>query len=131
MADLIGRAALEARVESEMGRLSADQRKRLVELLGNPPDPANVPESFWQDVERERREKMAALLLLIFLVSARQHGSEDKGGASTAGAAWAEQRAAEYARGYVQTSREGLSRVGQMWRERLSQAGGDLSLIHI
>lgn len=131
MADLAHRAELEDRVTREMGRLSARQRRRLTELLGDPPDPANVPESFWAEVEEERRRELAALLLLIFLVGARQHGADDKGAAAAAASQYAERRSAELARKYVEHSRETLDRHGSEWRQRGatviddSQPGGD------
>lgn len=125
MADLAYRSDLESRVQREMTRLSKEQRDRLVAYLGDPPDPANVPEEFWQDVERERRDRLAALLLLIFLIGARQHGSDDRSVAAQAAAYYAGQRASEVAAAYTRNSRERLERRAAEWRERTAAAGTD------
>lgn len=117
MADLAHRAELERRVERAMSGLSSKQRRKLVELLGNPPDPLNVPESFWNDVYEDRIAELMAVLLLGFVVGARQHGAEDQSATAQAAQAYAQQRAREVAQSFVQNSREALEAKAREWAE--------------
>lgn len=124
--DLANRASAEARVEREMGRLSERHRKELVRLLGNPPDPANVPAEFWERVERERRDELLLLLLLLFLLSARQHGATDKQAASAAAEQFARARAGKLSRDFVSITREKLDARRLAWedaRRKAAEAG--------
>src|SRR5690606_21385143 len=98
MADIENRSQLERKAERAMTGLSRSQRDRLAELLGDPPDPANVPESFWRDVEEERQQRIAEFALLIWLLSAKQHGATDKEAAAAAGARYAADRSKRLAR---------------------------------
>jgi hypothetical protein len=83
------------------GKYRAELRK----LLGEPPDIKNIPDSFWDRVEREMEEEVAMLLLLMFIMSATRHGAP-KAAANIAAASFAEQRAKDVARGLVETGKE-------------------------
>ncbi len=74
MPGLKNRQAMQARFGRAMGKLNAKFRKELLRLAGDPPDISRVPPDFWQRVQRESEDELAALMLLIFAASARQHG---------------------------------------------------------
>ena len=117
MANLQDRAGFERKFATLLGRLSAKHRRELEGFLGSPPDPANVPASFWERVRRETESELLAMLLLIYIASATQHGlGADR--ASTMGLVWAASRAAEVARGYAEHSRDRTNTAGREWREQ-------------
>lgn len=105
MAELLSRAKHEAQFARKLSRLSARHRRELKALLGRPPDPANVPAEFWQKVEQETEEELAAMLLLIYAASARQHGM-DKALADDRGRLFAEKRAKETAGRFARNSKQ-------------------------
>jgi hypothetical protein len=120
MADLAHRAELERRIERAMSGLSSKERRELVALLGDPPDLANVPQSFWQDVYEDRIASLMGVLLLGFVVGARQHGAEDRSATAQAAQAYAERRAREVAQAFVERSQEALRAKGADWATRTS-----------
>lgn len=123
MAELANRMDLEADFARRLSRLSSRQRKELIDLLGNPPDPAKVPESFWRKVEDERRAEMASILLLLFMAAGEQHVgvlSPDlrpatADGLRDAGTAWANQRAADVTSQFVANSQKRLASLAGKW----------------
>ena len=98
------RLQAEATAARRYGRLSGKYRAELRRLLGNPPDAANVPASFWARVEKETNDELALFLLLLFVMSATHHGATKRSAAGPA-AAFAGARASEAARGFTQTSK--------------------------
>ncbi len=117
MANLQDRDGFERKFATLLGRLSAKHRRELAALLGAPPDVANVPASFWERVRRETEEELLAMLLLIYIASATQHGLGSER-ASTLGLTWAASRASEVARGYSEHSRDRTNTAGREWREQ-------------
>jgi hypothetical protein len=111
---LPNRMELEASFARRMGQLSSRQRSRLRDLLGNPPDPANVPSSFWREVEEETQREVLTILYLLFLSSSNYHASGDVTGdgltvslrnsIEASARNYSDGRAAELARGYAETS---------------------------
>jgi hypothetical protein len=107
---------MEASFAKRLAKLSSRHRAELRELLGNPPNPANVPEAFWVKVERELEEEAAVALYLLFISSANFHASGDVSGqglhSSTAlllnrqADTYSSRRASELATGYGLTSRD-------------------------
>lgn len=71
--EIPNRRQLETGYAVRMEQLTKKHRRELVRLLGSPPDPSKVPESFWQEVRDEMERENATLLLLLFLASARYH----------------------------------------------------------
>jgi len=116
MAGLQDRDQFERNFARRLGGLSGKHRRELLELLGNPPDFGNVPESFWVKVERENEQEMLAMLLLIFIASATSHGSTGEE-ANRAGITWATTRAAQMASAWVTGARDIFSRV---WNRYIS-----------
>jgi hypothetical protein len=73
--EIPNRLKLEQSFATRLLGLSTNQRNRLIVLAGYPPDMSKVPESFWQQVEHENREKLAAILFLLWMSSAELHGA--------------------------------------------------------
>lgn len=118
LAELANRASLESDFASRMARLSAEHKRELVRLLGNPPDQANVPEEFWRRVEEEDRKTLLALLLPIYIAAAEQHGLLTAL-AQQQGQLWASARAGRVAAGLVQHTKNRLGTAGRDWLQRL------------
>lgn len=104
--ELVDRARIETAYGKRFTSLAERHRRELDRLLGNPPDAANVPVSFWEKVQRETEEETLALLLFIFIASATQHGLTDRNKAQDIGTSFALGRAAQVARSYAETSYE-------------------------
>lgn len=124
MAELTNRNQHEAAFARKLGKLAGRHRRELIDLLGHPPDVNRVPESFWQRVERETEEELAAVMLLLFILAAAQHGA-DNNQADRAGRSFASIQAAQSAASYSQTGREMLQTAGRDWRDTL-RGGGDV-----
>lgn len=121
MAALANRDEIEKDFALRLSRVQTRHRKELEGLLGNPPDPANVPQWFWDKVEKENRETMTAILLLIFLTAADQHSGpfasdELKIRSEGEGLAWALKRGHDLARDFTTRSIDWLSKKGQKWK---------------
>lgn len=67
-------------------------RRQLNALLGDPPDPSNVPPEFWDYAERLQRDESLKWLILIFWRAAIEHGM-DQFAARDAAEQWARGRA--------------------------------------
>lgn len=64
------------RLAGKVNKLTARHQRELQHLLGRPPSLANVPASFWTDVQREMDEEIAAALALLFLAAVSHHGGD-------------------------------------------------------
>lgn len=64
------------RLAGKVSKLTARHQRELQHLLGKPPSLANVPASFWVDVQREMDEEIAAALALLFLAAVSHHGGD-------------------------------------------------------
>lgn len=106
--ELANREQLETRLTNRVRRMSKPLRAKLDRLLGNPPNPANVPESFWQEVEDEARRELAIALLLIMGDATRSAGLPAEL-ATEAAERYASQRADTFAGLYVDNSRRMLT----------------------
>ena len=107
MAELEDRMQREAKLAALLSRVGANQRRELEKLLGNPPDIRNVPETWWDDSQKEIEEVLIALLLLTFAASAFAHGL-DKVRAAARAEAWATRTGARIAKEMVRNTRTGL-----------------------
>lgn len=121
MAELANRDEIEQRFARRVKDLTAKQRAELLRLLGTPPDPRNVPDSFWQQVERQIEEELLLVLLLIFATSAVQHGI-DLAKAREGGKDWSAKRAKEVAKGFTDHTRERLQKAGERWEQQREKA---------
>lgn len=77
MAELRDRERHESAFARKLAGLGVRHRRELAALLGSPPDPNRVTPEFWSRVEKETQEEMAVALLLIFALTATQHGMAD------------------------------------------------------
>ena len=74
--EIPGRASLERSYAERLAALSSKQRGELKRLAGWPPNLADVPESFWDDVAAEAERENAIALYLIYMASADWHFDE-------------------------------------------------------
>jgi hypothetical protein len=114
MAELTNRDEVEAKLARRMAKLSAAHRRELIKLLGDPPSAANVPESFWRQVEDDVNAELTAALLIIFMQSMALHGFEGPDAVVIA-EGWAAQRATEVAGQWTATSRDIVTRASERW----------------
>ncbi len=61
---------------ASVNKLTGRHATELRHLLGNPPDPANVPPAFWAEIREEMDRELAAALMLLFLASVDTHGGD-------------------------------------------------------
>lgn len=114
MPDIPNRAELEQRTADALKRLRGDQRLRLIARLGNPPDPANVSDEFWKEIEEEDRNAYFLLLLPIAVAGAQGVGrlfgaAMDDATARALVQDRVSQRAAQVARDATKHSREWIA----------------------
>ena len=72
MAKIPNRDDLEAEVAGVFGRLSARQRKKLLDVLGDPPDFGKVPQSLWTESTAEMQAAWRPLFEKIYLEAAER-----------------------------------------------------------
>jgi len=120
MAELANRIDLENEFARKLARLNARHRKQLLAYLGNPPNTANVPDSFWQQVKQDVSAEIAALLLLVIGASSRQHGAfqSDAIAQRLSGG-----MAAESAESIVSTGRGRLQTASTRWSQTQQEGG--------
>lgn len=124
MAELANRMDFEADFAKQLARVSSKHRRELIDLLGTPADPANVPVEFWTKVETEQKETVTSILLLLFMAAGEQHldlllpsdlravaaeGLRDRAGT------WAGERAATLSKQYVDRSRQMADKLPTRW----------------
>jgi len=110
MAELPNRDDLEARFARKFGAVARRHMREFEELLGDPPDMDNVPQSFWDKVQREVDSTMYVLLLLIFDDSAEYHGWSGPQ-ANLAAFGWAHKRSAEFSKYWATSTKERLEKA--------------------
>jgi hypothetical protein len=71
--ELHDRPYLESKFAARLAKILTRHSRELTRLLGNPPDPANVPAEFWERMRREKEDEDALMLYVVLLISARQH----------------------------------------------------------
>ena len=133
MAELTNRMEREAEFAKGLARVSSRHRKELIRLMGEPPDPSKVPESFWRMVEDEQKAQLAVFLLLLMQDSSEQHLGLLLPGDLNAvaseslpdrAAVWANARASRVATDYVTNSRAQLERLQRRWYGADLHVGG-------
>ncbi|MBS0202322.1 MAG: hypothetical protein JSS49_05425 [Planctomycetes bacterium] len=122
MGEISNRDELEAMFGSKVLRLTREQRNRLVALLGNPPNVANVPESFWIEAGRSLYTEIAVLLATIGRQSAQEHGATEFQ-AQLFVNQYAEPRAREMVSGWIDHSKEILQAASQQWQDTTKPSG--------
>lgn len=125
MAEIPNRSQLEVIFAARFSELSSRHRQRLLELVGDPPNPTLVPESFWQQVQQETESELAAILVILFAASFDYHTPAGAGSNGPfAAAAYADRRSREIAGSYAQHSRDRWTTFTQGWRPDLGADGG-------
>ena len=125
MAEILDRSQHEQSFARRLGSLSGRHRRELQEFLGHPPDISRVPDSFWDRVKRETEEELVALLLLIFIASATQHGASQNEATARA-LQFAKPTASSVADQWVKGGRSILETGAREWSE-VKQQGGSVS----
>lgn len=124
MAELLDRDKHESGFARRVARLMGRHRRELEDLMGTPPDPSRVPQSFWDRVEKEMNEEIFLLLLLIFDVSSIQHQPPDGFAQSQIEqverekSQWVENRSREFGQGYSENTRRKLIELSRKWEEQ-------------
>lgn len=112
--ELEGRNQLESKFAARFARLNSRLRHRLEDYLGHPPNAANVPESFWREVQDEANRELAIVLLLLWAQSAAQHGlAADL--ARDQALRYAQDRARQFAADYAKHTRDMLGKAAERW----------------
>tara|TARA_B100000519_G_scaffold25799_1_gene18114 strand:+ start:17083 stop:17847 length:765 start_codon:yes stop_codon:yes gene_type:complete len=114
----------EEKFTKRMKSLSRRHRKMLLEIMGTPPNPDNVPEEFWQLVQREVEEETAAILLMLFGIGAST-AATSVGGDFLANQdllldqaeRYADERSRYAARNYTRSARDSLQRRADEWTD--------------
>ncbi|MCA8999108.1 MAG: hypothetical protein KDA80_19055 [Planctomycetaceae bacterium] len=122
--ELKNRNDIESRFMAKMNKLSSKHRRELINLMGNPPDIRNVPTDFWQRVEQEEREQLAAFLMIIMMGNAEAHGMGTDSARMMADA-HSVRRAAEIARDYARNS---YAKALMIQRQNSDRLGGPITL---
>lgn len=118
--ELSNRGALEPEFASRIASLNGRQRRELEEYLTrtDPPDIHNVPQEAWDRWEREHRDTLLALLILVFLYSVSEHGGDMDNEAQAAGLQWALSRANAVAKEWRHTGEDMLKTAGADWQAK-------------
>ncbi len=129
--ELPNRATLEGKFARRLERLNADQRRKLLAILGNPPRWELIPESFWQEMERDTQNETIAALYLLFIASANYHTGQSGmtrdatliGRMDNTAEAYAAQRSRDFAASYVGSAQRRIERLAQRMRNEAAKAG--------
>lgn len=121
MADFPERSRFEKELEGLLLPLAEKHRRKLIRLMGNPPDASRVPAEFWEEVRREQEETLLAILLLIFATSSVFQGAQEQQAQQSA-AAYAATAAARTATEYATRSRELAAGLAQEAEQARRQA---------
>jgi hypothetical protein len=121
-------AALQAATQAAL----AAQKRRLLALLGDPPNPANVPESFWADAGPEMSAKLRPVMREAYLAYALDT-IKDTGGfgvdwslVNRRAVAWSNQYAYDLVKGITHTTRDSIDKAISRFFETPGQTRADL-----
>lgn len=67
MPDIPNRDELERKLARELGKLNQAQLARLLEAIGDPPDPSKIPPQFWDEVGAELLAVLRPFLQRVYL----------------------------------------------------------------
>ncbi|WP_013626592.1 phage minor head protein [Rubinisphaera brasiliensis] len=124
--ELPNRDKLEAGFFRRLNGLSRQHRKELEQHLAGTLDYSRVPQAFWERVEKQREDEIAAALVLLFILAGDQmnrSGEMSRKVVADRAELWAGPKAREIATGYVQHSRDRLKRASDDWQKNIQ--GGD------
>jgi hypothetical protein len=72
MPELPGRSRWEAELRRAFQLVGQANAERMMEWMGNPPNPANIPMSFWNALGNGWRDRFEPILMNVYLESARE-----------------------------------------------------------
>jgi hypothetical protein len=110
MPDIPNRSQLESELARRFSKLSAKHRKRLMELMGDPPNMGNVPSSYWEEMAGELNGSFIPFLTEIYMDAAERLVEDlpisvDWGLVNERAASWARGYSYELVHGITTTSR--------------------------
>ena len=109
MPELIDRENWEADFAKRFGKVARRHMREFRRLLGEPADIANVPQEFYDRMQRESDDALWPILLLLFGTSAEQHGwIGDLMGLAAYG--WAIERADRLSQQWTESTRNRLEK---------------------
>lgn len=108
MSELPNREILESDFAKRFGKLARKHMREFRRLLGDPPALENVPQEFFDKMQRETDAELYAILLLIFDESAIYHGW-DTAASGLAAYGWAKQRAEDFSKYWVESTQTRLA----------------------
>lgn len=105
----LNRDKYEAEMAGKVGRAMSSQKKRLLVLLGDPPE-GNIPASFWEDVAKEL-SVISGIAINVYMDAAEALVEEvgigvDWGLINEGAVQWAQQYVYELVKGITETSRK-------------------------
>lgn len=111
--DVVNRGDFEEMLAKALGGAFAKERRKLVELLGNPPRIENVPPEFWDDGGKNLRSAVEPILEKIYLSQAEAviptfTIGVDWALVNTGAIEWAQQYSFDLIRGLTDTTRLGV-----------------------
>lgn len=109
MAELPTRDRLEEEFARKFGKVARRHMREFRDLLGRPPDIANVPEEFWRMVQKESEQSSYLLLLTIFTAAAAYHGWQNKD-SRLAAFGWALLQAQAFGMQWAESTRDRLEK---------------------
>ena len=116
MPDIPNRDALEAQLARKLSKLQRAQMARLLELMGDPPNMANVPMSFWDDAGKELAQVVTPFSERVYLESAERMLESvpigvDWSLVNQAASGWARQYAFDLVGGINDTTRQAVGQA--------------------
>lgn len=115
MAELKNRPQTEKEFYDKMAGLTGPQKKRLLALVGDPPDWTKVDDAFWKKIEEEIQQQLIIILLQITSTSMKEHGVS--GIADVVARSYAIKHAGEQASSFVASSRKMVEKAAQGQRQ--------------
>lgn len=120
--DVVNRAEFEEMLARALGRGFSSERRKLLDLLGDPPRLENVPAEYWENGGKELRKIVVPILEQIYLSQAQAFMAEvtigvDWALVNTAAVEWAQQYSFDLITGITQTTRQGVSTAIQAFYE--------------
>lgn len=108
--DLPNRDQLERELTRELGKIQSAHVARIIELMGNPPNMANIPAEYWNTAGEELRKALSRFLNRVYLEQAQTFLTRTTIGVDWAlinrdAAAWAARYTFDLVRGIEDTDR--------------------------
>lgn len=131
MPDIPNRAKLEAELARRFSKLSVQQRRELLTLLGNPPNYGNVPEAFWQKVMADMNGAFVPFMADVYMEAAERLITDLPIGVDWAlvnerAVSWARLHGGELVRGITNNTRRIVQSSTATFYETAGMTMGDL-----